>query len=34
MKLLELHRRIRPDFIRIVRYLIVGGWNTLFGVGL
>lgn len=34
MKLLELHRRNRPEFYRIVRYLIVGGWNTLFGVGL
>lgn len=34
MKLLELYRRNRPEFFRIVRYLIVGGWNTLFGVGL
>ena len=33
MKLLELHRRNRPEFFRIVRYLLVGGWNTLFGVG-
>ena len=33
MKLLELHRRNRLEFFRIVRDLIVVGWNTLFGIG-
>ena len=30
----QLSRENREEFLRIVRYLLVGGWNTLFGVGL
>ncbi|MBS1369989.1 MAG: GtrA family protein [Lentisphaeria bacterium] len=32
MNLFQLHRK--PELRRIIRYLLVGGWNTLFGVGL
>ena len=32
MNLLQLHKN--PEVWRIVRYLFVGGWNTLFGLGL
>ena len=32
MNLLQLHKN--PEVWRIVRYLFVGGWNTLFGMGL
>ena len=34
MKLLELYRNNRPEFFRVIRYLLAGGWNTVFGVGL
>ena len=32
MNLLQLHQN--PEVWRIIRYLFVGGWNTLFGTGL
>lgn len=32
MNVSQLYRN--PEMWRIVRYLFVGGWNTLFGVGL
>lgn len=32
--LLHLYRDNRGEFWRVARYLLVGGWNTLFGVGL
>ena len=32
MKVSQLYRN--PEVWRIVRYLVVGGWNTFFGVGL
>ena len=34
MKLLALYRNNRPEFFRVIRYLLAGGWNTVFGVGL
>lgn len=34
MKLLELYRNNRPEFFRVIRYLLAGGWNTLFGIGV
>lgn len=33
MKLRELYYRNRTEFFRLVRYLLVGGWNTVFGIG-
>lgn len=30
----ELYRHNRPELFRILRYLAVGVWNTVFGVGL
>lgn len=32
--LLRLYRNNRDEFWRVLRYLLVGAWNTLFGVGL
>lgn len=34
MKLLSLYRNNRPEFFRVIRYLLVGAWNTLFGIGI
>lgn len=34
MKLLALYRNNRPEFFRVIRYLLAGGWNTLFGIGV
>ncbi len=31
---LNLYHTNREEFLRIVRYLVVGGWNTLFGVAV
>ena len=28
MKLLSLYRNNRPEFFRVIRYLLVGAWNT------
>lgn len=33
-RLLALYRGNREEFWRIFRYLAVGGWNTLFGIGV
>jgi putative flippase GtrA len=33
-ELLKLYRTNREEFWRIFHYLLVGGWNTVFGVGL
>jgi len=33
-RLKELYRHNRPELFRIIRYLAVGVWNTLFGVGI
>lgn len=30
----SLYRENRAEFYRIARYLVVGGWNTLFGIGI
>lgn len=29
-----LYRNNRPELFRMIRYLAVGGWNTVFGTGL
>lgn len=34
MKLWELYHRNRAEFYQVARYLLVGGWNTVFGVGV
>ena len=33
-RLYALYRSNRAEFHRVVRYLAVGGWNTLFGIGM
>lgn len=33
-RLPALYRSNRAEFFRIARYLAVGGWNTLFGIGM
>lgn len=33
-QLAELYRTNRDEFRRVFRYLLVGGWNTLFGMGV
>lgn len=30
----SLYQRHRQEVLEVVRYLLVGGWNTLFGIGL
>jgi len=33
-RLRTLYHENRAEFYRVVRYLAVGGWNTLFGIGM
>lgn len=33
-RLVLLYRHNRQEIIQVLRYLVVGGWNTLFGIGL